>query len=66
MLMTSQKDKQTRSCAKYSYEEMRLLDELTAAFKQTRVWKEPCSKCSSTDFSGESNVLPSLSGKQLV
>jgi len=65
MSMTPQKYEQTRSCAKCGYEEMRFLDELTAAFEQTRAWKEPCSRCGSTDFSRESNDLPSLSRKQL-
>jgi predicted nucleic-acid-binding Zn-ribbon protein len=63
--MTSQKYEQTRSCAKCGYEETRFLDELTAAFEETRAWSEPCSKCGSTDFSGGSNALPPLSSKQL-
>ncbi|MEA5574280.1 hypothetical protein [Calothrix sp. UHCC 0171] len=63
--MTSQKYEQTRSCAKCGYEETRFLDELTAAFEETRTWYEPCSKCGSTDFSGGSNALPLLSRQQL-
>jgi predicted nucleic-acid-binding Zn-ribbon protein len=63
--MTSQKYEQTRSCGKCGYEETRFLDELTAAFKETRLWNEPCSKCSSTNFSRASNSLPPLSLAQL-
>ncbi|MDB9342329.1 hypothetical protein PN456_04190 [Nodularia spumigena CS-586/05] len=63
--MTSQKYKQTRSCAKCGYEETRFLDELTAAFEETRAWTEPCSQCGSTDFSSASNALPALSRQQL-
>jgi predicted nucleic-acid-binding Zn-ribbon protein len=55
--MTSQKYEQTRSCAECGYEETRFLDELTAAFEQTRAWSEPCSQCGSTDFSSASNVF---------
>jgi hypothetical protein len=40
--MTSQKYKQTRSCEKCGYEETRFLDELTAAFEETRMWEKPC------------------------
>lgn len=65
MPMTSQQYEQTRSCAKCGYEETRFLDELTAAFEETRTWEEPCDKCGSTDFSGESNALPPLSRAQL-
>ncbi|NJN11549.1 MAG: hypothetical protein HC815_27665 [Richelia sp. RM1_1_1] len=62
--MTSQQYEQTRSCAKCDYEETRFLDELTAAFEETRTWEKPCEKCGSTDFGG-SNALPPLSRAQL-
>ncbi|MDJ0633328.1 MAG: hypothetical protein QNJ34_09085 [Xenococcaceae cyanobacterium MO_188.B29] len=63
--MTSQKYKQTRSCASCGYEATRFLDELTAAFEETREWKKPCSQCGSQDFIGESNAIPPLSRAQL-
>lgn len=56
--MTSQEYKQTRSCEKCGYTETRFLDELTAAFEQTRLWEEPCSQCGSTDFSKGSCSIP--------
>ena len=63
--MTSQKYEQTRSCAKCGNEQTRFLDELTAAFEETRAWSESCNKCGSTDFSSSSNALPPLSRQQL-
>jgi hypothetical protein len=56
--MTSQEYEQTRSCEKCGYTETRFLDELTAAFEQTRLWEEPCSQCGSTDFSKGSCSMP--------
>lgn len=64
-MMKSQKYEQTRSCAKCGNEEMRFLDELTAAFEETRAWSESCSKCGSTDFSSGVTALPELSRQQL-
>ena len=63
--MTSQKYKQTRSCANCGFEEKRFLDELTAAFEETRAWEEPCFQCGSIDFSGNSDEIPPLSRAQL-
>ncbi|HYX17733.1 MAG TPA: hypothetical protein VE944_25930 [Nostoc sp.] len=64
-MIKSQKYEQTRSCAKCGNEEMRFLDELTAAFEETRAWSECCSQCGSTDFSSGYNARPALSRQQL-
>lgn len=58
--MSTEQYEQNRTCDSCGYEETRLLDELSAAFEQTRVWGEPCPKCGSTQLS-ESCSTPALS-----
>ncbi|OKH49260.1 hypothetical protein NIES2101_21335 [Calothrix sp. HK-06] len=58
--MSIEQYEQNRTCDNCGYEETRFLDELSAAFEQTRVWEEPCLKCSSRDFGGSSS-MPKLS-----
>ncbi|RUT00784.1 hypothetical protein DSM106972_071930 [Dulcicalothrix desertica PCC 7102] len=58
--MSTEQYEQSRTCDSCGYEEKRLLDELSAAFEQTRAWGEPCPQCGSTEFS-ESASMPGLS-----
>ncbi|GJD22809.1 hypothetical protein RIVM261_077650 [Rivularia sp. IAM M-261] len=58
--MSTEQYEQSRTCDNCGFEETRLLNELSAAFEETRVWGEPCPKCGSTCF-GESCSTPALS-----
>lgn len=58
--MSTEQYKQNRTCDNCGHEETRLLDELSAAFEQTRAWEEPCPKCGSIQFN-ESCPIPALS-----
>lgn len=58
--MLTEQYEQSRTCDNCGYKEIRLLNELSAAFEETRAWGEPCPKCGSRDF-GESCSTPALS-----
>lgn len=56
---------QTRVCGACGFSDQRTLDEMQAAFEETRAWTEPCVRCGSSKFRSESCAMPDLSERQL-